>query len=118
MVYTSYFAKAAKLKGIKLSISVVTPKWVLVDGHWNAVKPAWSLVEKYKSDADEKAYTLAYKTQLAGLDLAEDIRELLAIQGDVFLLCYEAPDKFCHRHLLAKYLNKKYGLEVQEYKEA
>lgn len=118
MIYTSYFAKAAKLEGVKLSISVVTPKWVQVDGYWNAVKPAWNLVEKYKNDADEEAYTSAYEKQLAGLDLSRDVRELLSISGDVFLLCYEAPGKFCHRHLLAKHLKEKYGLDVHEYKEA
>ena len=29
----------------------------------------------------------------------------------VVLMCYEAPDKFCHRHLVAEWLNKEAVLE-------
>ena len=30
------------------------------------------------------------------------------------LLCYEAPDKFCHRHIVAKWLSDGMGMEVKE----
>ena len=118
MIFTSYYAKAAKLKGYRISVSVTTPKWADVDGSWQAVKPAWDLVEKLKTGTDETAYAEAYEAQLAALDLSEDIRQLKAAREDVFLLCYEAPSGFCHRHVLARHLRNKYGLEVQEYQEA
>ena len=41
--------------------------------------------------------------------------EILTKYGDVFLLCYEKPLEFCHRHLLAEYLNKFYNLDISEY---
>lgn len=34
---------------------------------------------------------------------------------DVVLLCYEKPPQFCHRYILAKYLNKYYDLKIREY---
>lgn len=115
MIFTSYYAKADRLDGVKLSVSITTPGWADVDGHWNAVKPDWHLIEKFKNDADEAAYTEAYNAKLAGLDLTEDIKVLRGIRDNVFLMCYEAPDKFCHRHLLAEHINSKYGLDVREY---
>lgn len=33
----------------------------------------------------------------------------------VALLCYEAPEKFCHRHLVAEWFKNKLGIEVKEY---
>ena len=32
------------------------------------------------------------------------------------LLCWEAPDKHCHRHILASLLNEAYSLSITEYK--
>lgn len=32
----------------------------------------------------------------------------------VVLLCYESPEKFCHRHLVAKWLMDKLGQKVEE----
>ena len=32
----------------------------------------------------------------------------------VVLLCYETPEKFCHRHIVAKWLSDGIGLEVKE----
>lgn len=45
------------------------------------------------------------------------IKELLELvqYEDVYLLCYEKPPNFCHRHILAKFLNKNYDLSIREY---
>jgi len=29
-------------------------------------------------------------------------------------LCYEDSEDFCHRHIVAEYINIKYGIEVRE----
>lgn len=34
--------------------------------------------------------------------------------NDTILLCYEEPNEFCHRFLLASYLEIKYGISVPE----
>ena len=43
-----------------------------------------------------------------------DIIELLKKEKDPILLCYEDSSDFCHRHVLAEYLNIKYGIFVPE----
>ena len=35
-------------------------------------------------------------------------------KNKVVLLCYEAPDKFCHRHIVAKWLSDGIGMDVHE----
>ena len=34
---------------------------------------------------------------------------------NVALLCYEKPGDFCHRHLLADFLNKQLGTNIREF---
>ena len=43
-----------------------------------------------------------------------DIMSLLEKEEDPILLCYEDSKDFCHRHVLAEYINIKYGLVVPE----
>lgn len=43
--------------------------------------------------------------------------ELIARQENaegVVLMCYEAPDKFCHRHLVAEWLENSLGMVINE----
>ena len=42
--------------------------------------------------------------------------EFISNGNDVALCCFEEPDKFCHRHLIAEWLNETLNLDVQEYK--
>lgn len=43
-----------------------------------------------------------------------DIIELLKEEKDPILLCYEKGQDFCHRHILAEYIEMKYGIEVRD----
>lgn len=43
-----------------------------------------------------------------------DIEELLKDETDPILLCYERNQNFCHRHVLAEYIELKYGIEVKD----
>lgn len=43
-----------------------------------------------------------------------DVMGLLKNEKDPILLCYEESSQFCHRHVLAEYINIKYGIEVPE----
>ena len=43
-----------------------------------------------------------------------DIEELLKDEKDPILLCYEKKGEFCHRHIVAEYLNIKYGITVRD----
>ena len=43
-----------------------------------------------------------------------NIEKLLENEKDPILLCYEESNEFCHRHVLAEYINLKYGIVVPE----
>ena len=45
-----------------------------------------------------------------------DFEELLKDEIDPIFLCYEKDDQFCHRHVLAEYLELKYGIKVIDVK--
>lgn len=43
-----------------------------------------------------------------------DIEEVLKDEKDPILLCYEKEGQFCHRHVLAEFVNLKYGIYVPD----
>ena len=43
-----------------------------------------------------------------------DIEEILKDEENPILLCYEDSSDFCHRHVLAEYIELKYGIKVPE----
>lgn len=43
-----------------------------------------------------------------------DVPELLKNEKDPILLCYEKEGKFCHRHVLAEYIELTYGVQVRD----
>lgn len=51
-----------------------------------------------------------YKQVLSKVDILQIIKD----ERDPILLCFEDSSEFCHRHILAEYINIKYGIEVPE----
>lgn len=60
---------------------------------------------------DEASYREAYQKILDGLDPQEVFEDL---GEDAILLCWEAPGAFCHRRLVAEWLEEKLGVQVLE----
>jgi len=91
---------APKVKGEKYSlftkISCVVPDWNTI------VKP-------YKDkEIDEKEYKNRYINQLCNnvVEIKRVCELILAPKlAPTFLLCWEKPNKFCHRHILRDWLN-------------
>ena len=122
MIYTSYYANYKNLDDTAalVQISRSKPPSVFVNYVISAFMPSSNLLSKYKAgEVDEAMYTSEY---IAQLDKYSDDRYksfidwLLNQEKDVIFLCYEGKDKFCHRHILADYLNKKSKgvLNIQE----
>lgn len=74
--------------------------------------PSAKLLSAYKSNGDTKYYIQKYDEQLAKLDPEELYHSL---GTDSILLCWEGPNKFCHRHLVAEWFMKNLITEVGEY---
>lgn len=108
-IYTSYFAKNAQHPRAK-SICRWPPKW------YNGVQcgllaPSVDLLTGYKmGTVSEEEYTETYLSYLNRLGL---IKVLAVLNDGDVLLCYEKPGDFCHRHILARWLNNN-GVEVEE----
>jgi len=45
-----------------------------------------------------------------------NIKELLKDEKDPILLCYEKGQDFCHRHVLAEFIELNYGIKVRDIK--
>lgn len=60
---------------------------------------------------DEASYRKACQEILEGLDPQKVFDDLAE---DAILLCWEAPGKFCHRRLVAAWLEEKLGVQMPE----
>ena len=117
--YTSYFGNIKKIlkacpdAGL-VSIAGKTPDWFKgqkfkkLAPHYDWWKE-WHDMFASNLDSHESRswYTEKYiKTVLQHLDARNVATKLKECTGfkTVFLLCYETPDKFCHRHIVAEWL--------------
>lgn len=131
MIYTSCFSTARHFSSlfVPVSISFLAPLWwKLRDPEYHRyteLAPTESIVGKY-SDAildgkpvDESRYEDSYVNEvLAHLSPASVVADLERYKIDdrqtIVLCCKETPNKFCHRHLVAKWL-RSYGYDAEEY---
>ena len=114
MIYTSYFANIKKLpKDLKLvSIARGTPKR-FIGSRCEELAPSWDIVMMIKNNPSRVTkvhYIKEYEKQLEKLDVNAYGKTL---DGCV-LLCYEKPEDFCHRHLVARWL-KINGYKCEEF---
>ena len=121
MIYTSYFAKQKSLPEniIPISICAKTPEWYK-GLTYKKLAPSYEILMKYKRDGDKESYIKNYREQVLNkLDPEKVVYELLlttaGAKKDVCLLCYEKSADFCHRHLVAEWLNS-HGFECREWK--
>lgn len=67
-----------------------------------------------------KVYEKKYDEEILSKTSAQEIlRKLeryaeLECKDKVALLCYESPEKFCHRHLVARWLGDALGIRIEE----
>lgn len=118
MVYTSnYFNK--KIKDlVKVNISVSIPKGISVDERWKTVAPDWfTLLKPYKDgEIDDDEYTKRYLRQLEEkkFEVITEFRELTQKHDDIVLLCWCKKGNFCHRRILANWLEEQGFDEIPE----
>lgn len=116
---TSYFAKLRSIdKDLKpIAICLYPPKWYNGDVY-KKLAPTWDILNKWKtSNKDEIAeqeYTEQYYIQVLNKLDAKKVYEELGEKS--VLLCFEKTGDFCHRKIVAEWLNKKLGITVDEFK--
>ena len=119
MIYTSYFAKLKSLPEgvIPISICGKAPDWYK-GLQYKKLAPKYDFFMKWKDNHNNDYYIKCFNEQvLDKLDPMRVYQELcsLAKSDDIALICYEKPSDFCHRHLVADWLNKN-GFRCEEWK--
>lgn len=116
-IYTSYFANRAKLAKadvMMIGIALYPPKWFTGVSN-KYVAPSSDILFNSESEED---YTHRFNSEILDHRNPEvflSIIEKVANGKDVALCCFEKSGKFCHRHLVAKWLNEKLGLQIEEF---
>jgi hypothetical protein len=126
-MFTGYFAKLKEYKQAGLtpiSISGKAPDWY--DGlQYRKLAPKWIFFNEWKNGShkgDNEYYISQFDAQvLAPLTVESVLTDLANLSGveldKVILLCYEKPADFCHRHLVADWINEHKGDNfIAEYK--
>lgn len=105
---TSYFGNIKKLpKGKAVSIARGNPVWF--HGRvYLPLAPTWKMI-KQMSESD---YLKHYHAMLAKLDPKKVFEEL---GEDAILLCWEKPGEWCHRRIVAEWLERELGVHIPEY---
>ena len=118
MLYIGYIAKTEQYiqQGLKpVCIARFSPKWLNVD-KWTIFAPSVELLTKFKNgEVDESQYKTLYLSELNRQKSMIDTIVKFANLDNVVMVCYEKPNKFCHRIILAEYLKLNYDLDVKEY---
>ena len=120
-IYTSYFANLKNLEKeniFPIGICCYPPKW-FNGPNLRAIAPTPDILEECKSSHAE--YEKRYKAEVLSIfkDINILINRISYISGgkDVALCCYEKPSDFCHRHIVAKWLEEQAGIEVKEFEK-
>ena len=122
MIFTCNFANWKKIPVpvTPISIARYQPKGVEFAKYEPLMPPA-DLLGSWNSNAiDQKTFTKYYCDMvLANLNVDHVVNELYYIAEDegkmaVVLLCYEASNKFCHRHIVRDWM-KRSGIATMEF---
>lgn len=108
---TSYFHYYNLPNGI--SISVSDPCWFDGDSY-PELKPTYNILLRYKKDHDKILYTETYKKEI--LQYLDPILIWNDLKNKT-LLCWEKPDMFCHRRIVAEWLEKELKVSIPEYQK-
>lgn len=123
MIYTSYFANVKNLPSGIIPIAIcggVPGRWCGLQ--YKKLAPKQEFFNEWKNSGDNGYYIKCYYEQvLSHLDPAQVYRELNKLveytgscADNIALLCYEKPEDFCHRHLVAEWFNKN-GIVCKEW---
>jgi uncharacterized protein YeaO (DUF488 family) len=101
-----------------VSIAIGAPKYVNIPYEYKALAPSWPLLNKFRKDQiTEAQYIEEFAEQLMKLDpvCVKDDLEAMCGSRETVLMCHCSPGQFCHRHLVAEWLESTTGAKIHEY---
>ena len=120
---TGYFAKAKEYsdKGFALVSIARTRPWFLskelLIWYYSDLAPTGEIIgAKNNPRVYEEKYNNEILSRVSADEVLRRLDRYARLSGkeNVVLLCYEAPGKFCHRHIIAKWLGDKTGNPIEE----
>lgn len=113
MIYTSNYARQGQ-NPKAISISKKPPDYFSGE-HLESLAPTWDMIQRIKTGAgDQVEYTRRYLQLLKDRNI--DPQTVADLPDGTILLCYESPQDFCHRHLLAQWVENHTGVTIPEWK--
>lgn len=112
-IYTSYFARYRGDKGVSIALYPIRG---YSGRRYPPLYPSKDILSQWKTSHEDemirqKIYIERYYNEvLSALDPRKVVNDL----GDAVLLCYEKPNTFCHRRLVASWLEASIGIIVPE----
>jgi len=102
-----------------LGISYSSPQW-FAGCRLPLLAPEWSMVDSIRKGLmTEKEYTVNYinliKSRRSSGKLSAEMIYYLLPENSI-LLCYESPNEFCHRRILAEWIKIETGFIIPEWK--
>ena len=114
-IFTGYYANLRKyLAGgcVPIGISVGTPRYLMGNPYISYLRKLAPSPSMLRIESEEE-YTRRFREEILGrLDRREVLWDIARIihgkggTGKAVLLCYEKPPKFCHRSLVADWINE------------
>jgi len=109
-VKTSYFAKYKGKDGVSIALS--TPKWFKFQKEISLM-PTWDMINGIKNGSLSKdQYEKIYREKI--LFLVDPFYIYEKYENSV-LLCWEKIGEFCHRRIVAEWIEEETENEVEEY---
>ena len=111
---TSYYSKNSNHPNA-VAISAKVPEFY-TGKHVKILAPSWSIFKEYKDDESNPIAISRYTERFYNEILSKlNPIEIFNLLGEnAVLLCYEAPGKFCHRHLVAEWLMRNLNIKIVE----
>lgn len=112
MLYTSYYQKHGN-SPLAVSISLFYPSFFR--RRWYPdLAPTWEMIQQIKNgQIDQYQYTKRYMILLKERNL-DPFKVVNDLEDNSILLCYEKPSDFCHRHIVAHWIQSTTGTPVVE----
>lgn len=112
-IYTSNYARSGR-NSHAVSISASAPDYYAGE-HISSLVPTWHMIREYKSGRmDKEEYSQLYIALMKARNgTAEKIYS--TIPHETIMLCYEKPGDFCHRRVLADWIEDELGVKIPEW---
>ena len=112
-IFTSNFSKKGK-HPLSVSISLSPPGWYKGKKYF-PLAPTWDILLDYKyGRIDDIEYTKRYLQLIISERQIDPFGVLNDLEDGSILLCYEKEQDFCHRFVVALWLEKYVGIKVIE----